>query len=163
MMGRTLRPEDLIDLLILKANQAEDQVGDYATALDVLSRARDIPSGRAQMALLSIWRRVYIRDNWAALSTNNLTDQQLEEILRETALFNTLSILRGSSSHRRVSTCSLLADFPLLAFFQTSHLRRFLSLPRTSSYQPRTHRHRNWPHGAQMTAPTRSVVSGKTC
>lgn len=100
-MGRTLRPEDLIDLLVLKANQAEDQVGDYATALDVLSRARDIPSGRAQMALLSIWRRVYIRDNWAALSTNNLTDQQLEEILRETALFNTLSILRGSSSHHR--------------------------------------------------------------
>jgi hypothetical protein len=40
MRGRTLRPEDLIDLLTLKANQAEDQVGDYATALDVLSRAR---------------------------------------------------------------------------------------------------------------------------
>lgn len=40
MMGRTLRPEDLIDLLTLKANQAEDQVGDYATALDILSRAK---------------------------------------------------------------------------------------------------------------------------
>lgn len=49
------------------------------------------------MAALGIWRRVYIRDNWSALSTSNQTDQQLEDILRSTALYHTLSILRGSS------------------------------------------------------------------
>lgn len=37
--GKTLQAEDLVDLLTLKANQG-DQAGDFATALDVLSRAR---------------------------------------------------------------------------------------------------------------------------
>jgi nuclear pore complex protein Nup133 len=55
------------------------------------------------MAALSVWRRVYIRDDWSALSTNNQTDQQLENILRSTALYHTLSILRGTSHLHRSS------------------------------------------------------------
>ncbi|KAL7410733.1 Non-repetitive/WGA-negative nucleoporin C-terminal-domain-containing protein [Mrakia frigida] len=92
--GKTLQAEDLVDLLTLKANQQEDQTGDFAIALDVLSRARDIPEGRAHVALLSIWRRIFIRDDWSGLaSTSNLADQQLDGILRSTALYQTHSIL----------------------------------------------------------------------
>lgn len=69
------------------------------------------------MALLSIWRRVYIRDNWAALSTNNLTDQQLEDILRSTALYHTLSILQGAPAccpSPAVGTRLIRTPFPRL-------------------------------------------------
>ncbi|CDZ97230.1 Nuclear pore complex, Nup133 component (sc Nup133) [Phaffia rhodozyma] len=123
LLGKTLQPEDLIDLLTLKANQNEDQVGDYAIALDVLMRAREIPKGRANMALSSIQRRVYIRDDWSALSsTSNLADQQLEEILRSTAYYQTLRILKDLHATPTPSLGPLTLSRPTEALLPSAYI-----------------------------------------
>jgi hypothetical protein len=61
-----LSPEDLIDLYTLKRQEdAEEQeeATDFLHALQIWTRSQhSLPSGRAQMALRTIWRRVYLSD-----------------------------------------------------------------------------------------------------
>jgi nuclear pore complex protein Nup133 len=77
--GEALEIEDLVDVLTLKDNRAEEG-GDGAVALDRLvrdsvrrqpgavdkagqaDRSQELPEGRKQVALLSVWRRVFVRD-----------------------------------------------------------------------------------------------------
>ncbi|GAA5922516.1 hypothetical protein JCM3775_005758 [Rhodotorula graminis] len=88
---RTLSAEDLIDLLTLKENVGE-QAGDFAAALDVIVRAKDLPAERRQVALESIWRRVFIQDDWASLkSAVGVSDQEMANALRHTAYYATLA------------------------------------------------------------------------
>jgi hypothetical protein len=70
--------------------------------------------------MLTIWRRVFIRDEWSALnSTSNFTDQQLEETLRNTALYKTLNILQRAFLSLRTITA--------VAVSPTAHLSPSLS------------------------------------
>ncbi|GAA6029226.1 hypothetical protein JCM8097_003577 [Rhodosporidiobolus ruineniae] len=88
--GKSLTAEDLIDLFTLKENAGE-HAGDFATALDILARAKDLPEARKQIALENIWRRVYIQDDWASLKEGKgLSDEQMAGALRNTALYATL-------------------------------------------------------------------------
>lgn len=80
--GEALEIEDLVDVLTLKDNRSE-KGGDGAVALDRLvrdsvsrrvvymgqsgaidraDRFQELPEGRKQVALLSVWRRVFVRD-----------------------------------------------------------------------------------------------------
>ncbi|GAA5843798.1 hypothetical protein JCM9279_000149 [Rhodotorula babjevae] len=88
---QALSAEDLIDLLTLKENVGE-QAGDFAAALDVLVRAKNLPAERRQVALESIWRRVFIQDDWASLkSAVGVSDEEMANALRHTAYYATLA------------------------------------------------------------------------
>ncbi|KAI0322245.1 Non-repetitive/WGA-negative nucleoporin C-terminal-domain-containing protein [Amylostereum chailletii] len=90
LQGKALSVEDIADILSLKDNDAD--VGDYATALHVLSRANDIPEARKLAAFRSVWRRIYIHDDWEALSqTAGVSDEDLNERFRNTTMFVALS------------------------------------------------------------------------
>ncbi|GAA5885246.1 hypothetical protein JCM6882_009536 [Rhodosporidiobolus microsporus] len=96
--GESLTAEDLIDLFTLKENVG-DQAGDFATALDVLVRAKELPEARKKVALENIWRRVYIQDDWASLkAATGFSDDQVADALRNTAFYATLATA-ASSGH----------------------------------------------------------------
>ncbi|GBE81938.1 hypothetical protein SCP_0403120 [Sparassis crispa] len=86
LQGKALSPEDIADLLSLKDNLYS--VEDYATALQLLSRAKGMPEARRFAAFKSVWRRIYIHDDWDAIrQTSNVTDAELNQRLRNTALY----------------------------------------------------------------------------
>ncbi|KAM0753804.1 methyltransferase type 11 [Meredithblackwellia eburnea MCA 4105] len=88
--GTVVSPEDLIDLVTLQRNMA-DQGGDFFQALQIIERAKDLPEARKRIALQTIWRRIYIRDDWSALRTaSDLSDDQMADALRNTALYKVL-------------------------------------------------------------------------
>ncbi|BGP05963.1 hypothetical protein JCM10049v2_001782 [Rhodotorula toruloides] len=92
----SISPEDLIDNLSLKENNNE-HASDFAAALDVLLRTKDLPDARRRVALENVWRRVYIQDDWAALrSSAGLKDEQMAAALRNTAFYATLAAARKS-------------------------------------------------------------------
>ncbi|MBW0480464.1 hypothetical protein O181_020179 [Austropuccinia psidii MF-1] len=96
--GGALKIEDLIDLYSLKGN-LEDEREDFVIALDTLSRAKDLPPGRADLALKSVWRRIYIHEDWKALKkSSNLSDDDLVTCLKTTALYHVLSNLMNSNA-----------------------------------------------------------------
>jgi len=92
LMGRALSTEDLADLLSVKDNEANEQAHDFAHALELLSRDRSTPQARMALAARTVWRRVYMRDDWAALrqSAASASDDALATSLRSSALFATL-------------------------------------------------------------------------
>lgn len=61
LQGRSLEPEDLVDLLTLKENVG-DQQADYMAALQTVIRAEEVPEARKEIMLKAIWRRIYLRD-----------------------------------------------------------------------------------------------------
>ncbi|GAA5979128.1 hypothetical protein JCM11641_008435 [Rhodosporidiobolus odoratus] len=123
--GRSLTAEDLIDLFALKENVGE-QSNDFATALDVLVRAKDLPAARKKVALENIWRRVYIQDDWASLkAATGLKDEEMAGALRSTAFYATLAAsagsghppslyLEASQTFSSASTDELAARYPTL-------------------------------------------------
>ncbi|KAK4686173.1 hypothetical protein P7C73_g3957, partial [Tremellales sp. Uapishka_1] len=112
--GAALDVESLIDVLTLKDNRGVSS-GDAAIALDRLMRDQDLPEGRKQVALLSIWRRVFIRDDWASISnTSGRSEESQRQILRQTSTYHTL---QGISAN---------PDFP----------RNFILSPYTASQPP---------------------------
>ncbi|TIB64724.1 hypothetical protein E3P78_01027 [Wallemia ichthyophaga] len=126
LTGKALDAEDLVDLLTLKDNFYE-QVGDYASAIDVCVRAKDVPDKRAHASLKSIWRRVYLRDDWVTLSsTMGMNDNQLGENLRQSALYATIQLasendhpealfLTPKKSLNKLTDKDLLARFPAMS------------------------------------------------
>lgn len=91
-----MKAETLIDLLTLMDDSSRHEEQDYfriqqfylalqATQLGI--------SDRDEQALLQkiIWRRCMLRDNWAAINdTNEMMDEQVEEHLENSALYQTL-------------------------------------------------------------------------
>jgi len=89
IQGKALTIEDAADILTLKDNT--NSIEDYATALHLLARAQNIPDARKQAAFRSVWRRIYIHDDWSSLrQTANITDGQLNARFQGTALYATL-------------------------------------------------------------------------
>ncbi|KAJ7582654.1 hypothetical protein C8J56DRAFT_955381 [Mycena floridula] len=89
LQGRVLSVEDVVDVLTLKDNI--DTLEDYATALQLLVRDQTIPESRKPSAFYSVWRRVYIHDDWQAIrSTSNISDEQVDSKYRGSALYATL-------------------------------------------------------------------------
>ncbi|EJF65900.1 hypothetical protein DICSQDRAFT_49916 [Dichomitus squalens LYAD-421 SS1] len=89
LQGKALSVEDMADVLTLKDNY--EYVGDYVTALHLLARAETIPSGRRLNAFRNVWRRILLHDDWNMIrQTAGVTDQELNERLRSTALYAAL-------------------------------------------------------------------------
>lgn len=62
LTGRALGTEDLADLLSVKDNESDEQVNDFAHAVDLLARDTATPQARIALAVRTVWRRVYLRD-----------------------------------------------------------------------------------------------------
>ncbi|TEB36359.1 hypothetical protein FA13DRAFT_1727949 [Coprinellus micaceus] len=100
LQGKALSIEDAVDLLTLKDNllvlnddgeYEVETVRDYATALYLLSSAHDLPEARKKSTFRTVWRRVYLNDDWAAIGkTANVSDSEIKDRLRNTALYYTL-------------------------------------------------------------------------
>ncbi|KAG6814378.1 hypothetical protein H0H92_010964 [Tricholoma furcatifolium] len=89
LQGRALCIEDAVDVLTLKDNNSN--VEDFATALHLLARVQNLPEARAASAFRTVWRRVYIHDDWDAIrKTANISDAELSARFRSTAVYNTL-------------------------------------------------------------------------
>ncbi|EJD02313.1 uncharacterized protein FOMMEDRAFT_124682 [Fomitiporia mediterranea MF3/22] len=86
LQNHALRVEDLIDILTLKESTL-----DFETALALIKNAKNLPEARQLSCFRTIWRRIYIHDDWARLTkTVNVTDTQLVERFRKTALYATV-------------------------------------------------------------------------
>ncbi|RXW20887.1 hypothetical protein EST38_g4970 [Candolleomyces aberdarensis] len=96
LQGKALPIEDAVDLLTLKDNS--ESIADFATALHLLASASDIPEARRVSAFRTVWRRVYLHDDWTAIGkTANVSDAEIKDRLRSTALYHTLcsALARG--------------------------------------------------------------------
>ncbi|KAJ7046830.1 hypothetical protein C8F04DRAFT_1227029 [Mycena alexandri] len=92
LQGNALSMEDTVDVLTLKDNTTS--VEDYTTALHLLARVENLPEARRMSAFRSVWRRIYIHDDWDAIRrTANVSDHQLNERFQATALYATLSVV----------------------------------------------------------------------
>ncbi|KAJ7219294.1 hypothetical protein GGX14DRAFT_591296, partial [Mycena pura] len=109
LQGKALSMEDTVDVLTLKDNLTS--LDDYTTALHLLARvqvctelsfrwfssddfAQNMPEARRMSAFRSVWRRIYIHDDWDAIRrTAHVSDHELNERFRSTALFTTLCVV----------------------------------------------------------------------
>jgi len=81
--------EDTVDLLTLKDNT--ESLEDYTTSLQLLNYAKNLPEARKQSAITTVWRRIYLHDDWTAiLKTTDISDEALTERYRGTALYFTV-------------------------------------------------------------------------
>lgn len=89
LQGKALPIEDAVDVLTLKNNASTPE--DFATALHLLARVQNLPQNRKSSAFRTVWRRIYIHDDWATIQqTSNISDVELNERFRNTALYATL-------------------------------------------------------------------------
>ncbi|KAF8212214.1 hypothetical protein K438DRAFT_1708496 [Mycena galopus ATCC 62051] len=97
LQGHALSMEDTVDVLTLKDNTTS--VEDYTTALHLLARVQNLPEARRMSAFRSVWRRIYIHDDWDTIRrTANVSDHQLNERFKSTALYATLSVVLAMES-----------------------------------------------------------------
>ncbi|KAK0500496.1 hypothetical protein EDD18DRAFT_1307884 [Armillaria luteobubalina] len=91
LQGKVLSIEDAVDVLSLKDNN--ETLGDFAMALHLLAGVQDIPRARKISAFRSVWRRIYIHDDWNTIrQTANVSDNELSERFRGTALYTTFYV-----------------------------------------------------------------------
>lgn len=123
LAGTALSIEDLVDVLSMKDGE-EGQV-DVAAALGQLAKDKSLPEGRKQVALISIWRRVFIRDDWTTIAnTSGRSEDAQRQILRSTMTYQTLQAIEAIHNFPKAFilapfTCSqpplldeLMARFP---------------------------------------------------
>ncbi|RPD66182.1 hypothetical protein L227DRAFT_539315 [Lentinus tigrinus ALCF2SS1-6] len=92
LQGKALSVEDMAELLSLKDNRNREE--DYAAALHLLARAENLPSARRLSAFKNVWRRIFVHDDWNMIrQTTGVTDQELNERLRSTALYAALQAI----------------------------------------------------------------------
>ena len=90
LAAKVLSVEDTVDLLTLKDN--EETLESFTIALQLLAGAKGIPESRRTAAFYSVWRRVLAHDDWhAILRTTNVSDAEVADRLRDTALYSALS------------------------------------------------------------------------
>ncbi|WVO24839.1 uncharacterized protein IAS62_006218 [Cryptococcus decagattii] len=92
--GEAVDLEGMLDLLTLKDNMGREDDG--VDALRVLVLDRSLPKARSEVALLAVWRRIYIRDDWAEVSnTAGRSEQAQRTKLKETMIYRVLKALRS--------------------------------------------------------------------
>lgn len=114
LSGSALDIESLVDVLTLK-DMSAGRDEDAALAIQYLAAA-PLPEGRKQVALLSIWRRVYIYDDWADIAkTAGRSEQTQKKMVMDTMLYKTLEALSrsGTLSPIALLTLDLPSNFTL--------------------------------------------------
>lgn len=108
LLGKALSDEDLVDLLSLKDN--DETLDDFYAALHILTKTRGLPESRQLHAFTSVWRRIYLHDeyvldsiyqwlfgltlplSWDSIRwTVDVTDDELTAKYQNTALYTTLA------------------------------------------------------------------------
>lgn len=96
--GQALKNEDLADLLTLK-DHPSNSTDDFSHAMQIVAGTGGVSEGRLKSAVRSIWRRLLISDDWAIYKdTSDLNDDELNDSLRSTRLYTTLSLLGENPS-----------------------------------------------------------------
>lgn len=100
--ARAVSAEDLVDLLTLQdaavAAPADAALTDYALAAQVLVRM-DAPAPRRAAACAALWRRVYLVDDWHALSdAAHKTDDEVLASVRASVAFGTVQAVLANPS-----------------------------------------------------------------
>ncbi|KAL0946843.1 hypothetical protein HGRIS_013011 [Hohenbuehelia grisea] len=116
LQGKVVSHEDAVDTLTLQDNTTT--IENYMTALHLLARAETLPETRRDALFRAVWRRIYTHDDWdEILKTANVTDTQLNERFRNTALFATLCALgsRDLESDDSHSSLELTPDSAAVA------------------------------------------------
>lgn len=104
MAGLVVGGEDMMDLLTLTdrafAAPPEAPLTDLAIAAQVFVRLDTPTPARREAALASLWRRLFLMDDWEALSdTTSMTDDQVLHNVQGTVAFHTLqSVLADAST-----------------------------------------------------------------
>ncbi|KIY43404.1 hypothetical protein FISHEDRAFT_52783 [Fistulina hepatica ATCC 64428] len=119
LSGTPLSTEDVVDLLTLQDNAEPAERSRFATALDLLasveskpipgeyrvinSHAKTMPEARRMSAFRTVWRRIYINDDWDSIRlTADVSDAELTARFRRTALYTTLRALLIRDNSDRV-------------------------------------------------------------
>lgn len=100
--GHVASGEDLVDVLTLQdaayAAPSDAALSDFAIAAQVYVRL-DAPPTRRDAALATLWRRLYLQDDWAALSaTAHRTDQAVLDEVRGTVAYATVQAVLANDS-----------------------------------------------------------------
>lgn len=114
VQGHVVQAEDMMELLTLPerafAASPDMPLTDFAMAAQVLVRT-SMPAARREAARMMLWRRLYLLDDWYALSeTAQLSDEQVLTLVRGTAAFHTVQNVLADAS-----TASLLASPDVVA------------------------------------------------
>ncbi|PIA14908.1 hypothetical protein COEREDRAFT_98484 [Coemansia reversa NRRL 1564] len=107
--ARSLSVEDLLDLLTFpdcatSVNAADSYNASvrerYSLAVDILSRASfNLPEQAREGALKTIWRRVFLSDDWSSIGkklSGDVPDSALRDVLAHTSLYAVLDSCLGS-------------------------------------------------------------------
>ncbi|KAF9564613.1 hypothetical protein CPC08DRAFT_684782 [Agrocybe pediades] len=88
LQGKALEIEDMVEVLTLKDNT--QSVEDFVTSLHLLATVENLPEARKQSAIRTVWRRIYLHDDWNVLKqTAGLSDQAINAQYQSTALYIT--------------------------------------------------------------------------
>ncbi|KAG8825218.1 hypothetical protein FRC19_011894 [Serendipita sp. 401] len=86
---KRLTIEDTLDIIGLKDNNT--LAANYGVALHLIYEAKSLSDVKRELAVQTLWRRIYLNDDWESLSdTGSYSDAQVAERLRSTALYTTL-------------------------------------------------------------------------
>lgn len=100
LQGKALSVEDAADVLSLKDN--DSSLEDYVTAVHLISRApvsaerhakavadlvsvQSLPEARQISAVKTIWRRIYIHDEYVYTSVSQTTPNDCQQLEKNTA------------------------------------------------------------------------------
>ncbi|KAI5890655.1 uncharacterized protein SCHCODRAFT_02632498 [Schizophyllum commune H4-8] len=98
LQGNVLSVEDMVDVLSMRDNS--ESPDDYVIALRLLWGSDDTPQSRRQSALGAVWRRIYLHDDWNMIrDTANVSDAELNQRYRDTALYRTLREVRSRADY----------------------------------------------------------------
>ncbi|KAF9518381.1 hypothetical protein BS47DRAFT_1325354 [Hydnum rufescens UP504] len=131
--GLVLNNEDLSEILSLKDHSSQND--DFVEALRIVAFSKELSEGRLLTSLRSIWRRLYIADDWSIYhDTANMNDEQLDQSLRNTLLYTSLHAMLHNDdvpptmflSPRQVleppTTAELVTRYPGLTGVQISEI-----------------------------------------
>lgn len=102
LSGQVASGEDMMDMLALQdasyAVPADAALSDFAIAAQVYVRI-DVSRERKEAALALLWRRLYLQDDWYALSaTAQKTDEGVLSEVRSTVAFATIQAVLANES-----------------------------------------------------------------
>ncbi|WFD43788.1 hypothetical protein MPSI1_002452 [Malassezia psittaci] len=101
--SQVVRGEDLMELLSLQdanltAPSTAADLSDFAIAAQVLVRIQ-LTESRRKAVLATLWRRLYLQDDWYSLSTTaNKTDQAVLDEVRNTIAYATIQTVLANLS-----------------------------------------------------------------
>ncbi|KAJ1983615.1 hypothetical protein H4R34_001163 [Dimargaris verticillata] len=129
--GFKLATEDLVDFMTLKECSDDDQRMDFELALEVVSRSTQLPIKGFECALKSIWRRVFLHDDWKKINQTlyGTSDEELAQTLQNTTLFHTLLLARQNGLTKQFLVAPTEALYHKDHAYLKARLGRVATLP----------------------------------